>query len=167
MRTVYLAGPILGCTRGEANDWRSYMSERLSDVGIIGVSPLRCEPLIGDRYSMEYQDPRFGVARAIAGKNRMDVKMTDMTLCFFPRGAPFSKGTLVELAWANAYEKPTILVTPDKSITDHPVVQACANWVLSDLDEAFDVISGVLCVYSQRPVYAPPPYVPPAEEYGH
>src|SRR5438105_76508 len=123
MRTVYLAGPILGCTRGEANDWRNAMIRELADVGIIGVSPLRCEPLIGDRYDMNYPDPRFGVARAIAGKNRMDVKMTDMTLCYFPLGAPFSKGTLVELAWANAYEKPTILVTPDKSIADHPVVQ--------------------------------------------
>jgi nucleoside 2-deoxyribosyltransferase len=148
MRTVYLAGPILGCTRGEANDWRGSMRERLFDVGITGVSPLRCEPLVGERYGMNYEDPRFGTPRAIASKNFMDVQNCDMTLAYFPAGANFSKGTLIELAWAFALRKPTVLVTTE-DWRDHAVVQACANWVLSDLDEAFDVISGVLCVYSQ------------------
>lgn len=147
MRTVYLAGPILGCTKGEANDWRDAFSASLKRSGLVGVSPLRCEPLIGDRYTMQYADPRFGTARAISAKNRLDVRMADMTLCYFPEGYPFSKGTLVELAWANAYEKPTILVTTDKSIADHPVVQACASWVVESLDDALDILIGVLAVY--------------------
>ena len=151
MRYVYLAGPILGCTRGEANNWRDGFSERLRDIGIVGVSPLRCEPLIGDRYNLNYPDPRFGSARAIASKNKLDVKMCDMTLCYFPEGYSFSKGTLVELSWASAYEKPTILVSTVPEIVEHPVVQACANWVLSDLDEAFDVVAGVLQIYAEPP----------------
>lgn len=151
MRTIYLAGPILGCTKGEANDWRDEFAQRLRCAGLVGVSPLRCEPLIGDRYTMQYADARFGTARAISAKNRMDVQMADMTLCYFPEGAAFSKGTLVELAWANAYNKPTILVTTDKSIADHPVVQACASWVVESLEDAHDIIVGVLAVYVPQP----------------
>jgi len=146
---VYLAGPILGCTEGEANDWRDELSFALDDIGVIGVSPLRCEPIHGERYGHGTEtDPRFGTARAISSKNRLDVNMCDMTLCYFPDGTPLSKGTLIELAWANAYGKPTILVTTEPSLIEHPVVQACASWIVPTLDDAFEIIAGVLQVYA-------------------
>src|SRR5258706_8501454 len=74
MRFVYLAGPISGCTGPEAHDWRVNVSGQLARHFIKGVSPLRCEPLRGERYSLTYEDPRFGTARAIASKNFMDVQ---------------------------------------------------------------------------------------------
>ncbi len=64
--TVYLAGPIAGCDKGEANDWRWHVAGKLRASGIVGISPLRCEPLVGERYMVGYEDPRFGTARAIA-----------------------------------------------------------------------------------------------------
>lgn len=149
-RTVYLAGPILGRTHTEANSWRTEFAAQLSAYGIIGVSPLRCEPLIGERYSLNYPDPRFGTPRAIASKNKLDVKMCDMTLCYFPDGMAFSKGTLGELFWANAYEKPTILVSTLPEVVEHPVIQAASSWILPTLDEALDVITGVLTIYTGR-----------------
>jgi nucleoside 2-deoxyribosyltransferase len=150
-RTVYLAGPILGRTFAEANDWRGTFSELLSRYGIIGVSPLRCEPLIGERYSLNYPDPRFGTPRAIASKNKLDVRMCDMTLCYFPEGAPFSKGTCGELFWANAFDKPTVLVSTVEEVVEHPVIQAASSWILPTLDDALDVISGVLSIYGSKP----------------
>lgn len=150
-RTVYLAGPILGRTAAEANNWRAAFSTELVRYGIVGVSPLRCEPLIGDRYDLNYPDPRFGTPRAISSKNRLDVKMCDMTLAYMPHDYPLSKGTLGELFWADAYEKPTILVTKDKSLSEHPVIQAASDWILESLDDALDVISGVLAIYSVKP----------------
>lgn len=148
-RTVYLAGPILGRTKAEANDWRHWAADRLDQQGVIGISPLRCEPITGERYGLgNAADPRFGTARAIAAKNRLDVRMCDMTLCFFPPDMPLSKGTLGELFWADAYEKPTILVSSDPEIIDHPVIQAAADWIVPTLDEAIDVIVGVLGGYA-------------------
>ena len=148
-RHVYLAGPILGRTKSEANDWRDAFSLRLENIGVIGVSPLRCEPLVGEWYGQnEYEDPRFGTARAIASKNKLDVKMCDMTLCYFPEGVTFSKGTCGELFWANAFEKPTILVSTVPDVVKHPVMQAASSWILPSLDDAFDVISGVLAIYA-------------------
>lgn len=153
MKAIYLAGPIAGCDIKEANDWRHDLSYLLGQHGIRGVSPLRCEPLIGERYSVGYEDPRFGTPRAIASKNFMDVQMCDMTLCYFPKDLNvrrLSIGSVIELAWAHSLRKPTILVSDYEFLTEHPVVQANASWILKTLPEAVDVIVGVLGVYAEE-----------------
>ena len=61
----YLAGPIAGCNRAEANDWRAFVSERLPP-GIVGGSPLRCEPLIGRGYKLAHDDARFLTPQTIS-----------------------------------------------------------------------------------------------------
>lgn len=149
-RTVYLAGPILGCNSAEANDWRKYVDDKLKDHNIIGISPLRCEPLHGERYTLEYKDPRFGTARAIAAKNRFDVQNTDITLAYLPTppaGRHQSYGTLGEIFWADAHDKRVILVTDDPEIRAHAVVDSAVDWQLETLDEAIDVLIGVLGGY--------------------
>lgn len=153
MRTVYLAGPIAGCDKSEANDWRGDIQALLTQHGIRGISPLRCEPLVGERYGVGYDDPRFGTPRAIASKNFLDVQMCDMTLCYMPQHLNerrLSIGTIIELAWAHSLRKPTILVSDYAFVTDHPVVQANASWILTSLYDAADVVIGVLGDYSRR-----------------
>lgn len=150
MRTVYLAGSITDCDKSEANDWRHAAMARLVQHGIAGISPLRCEPLVGERYLLVHQDPRFGTARAIASKNFFDVQSCDMTLAYMPRAINerrLSIGTLCELAWAHALRKPTILVSDYDFVLEHPVVQANCSWILSTIDEALDVAIGVLEAY--------------------
>jgi nucleoside 2-deoxyribosyltransferase len=149
-RTVYLAGPILGCTKTEANDWRINVADRLKEHGITGISPLRCEPLIGERYGVQYSDPKFGTARAIGSKNIFDVRNCDLTLAYLPKlpdGRHQSYGTIAELAWAFALGRPAILVTDDQEIAEHPVLNSCAGWLLSSLDDAVDVAIGILDGY--------------------
>lgn len=151
MKAVYLAGPVAGCDKGEANDWRHYVDSCLEGSRIRGISPLRCEPLIGDRYGVSYENPRFGTPRAIASKNMLDVQMCDMTLCYLPKDLNerrLSVGTIIELAWAHALRKPTILVSDYEFIIEHPVVQACAGWVVATLDEGIDIVTGVLADYA-------------------
>lgn len=152
MKTVYLAGSITDCNTGEANNWRQFMQKTLAQHGIRGISPLRCEPLHGERYALSSQDPRFGTAKAIASKNFLDVQLCDMTCCYMPRDINerrLSVGTLMELAWAHALRKPTILVSDYPFVTEHPVVQANASWTLATLAEACDVIIGVMGDYCQ------------------
>lgn len=152
-RFIYLAGPIMGCTQGEANDWRKAVCDELarqSDGGIVGISPLRCEPLHGERYSADYPDPRFGIARAIAAKNKFDVQNTDMTLAYLPKemGENISLGTLGEIFWADMIEKRVILVSDHPKILKHPVIDAAVDWKLNTLKDAIDVIVGVLGGYT-------------------
>lgn len=149
--TVYLAGPILGLGHEEANEWRHAVSFKLAQAGIKGVSPLRCEPIVGPVYQPQYGDPLFGTARAIASKNLFDTKRCDMVLALLPRPQPGrhqSYGALMEIAWAHALGKPVLLVSDDPDITAHPVVTACASWLLEDLDAAVEVLIGVLSAYT-------------------
>lgn len=163
--SIYLAGPIMGCDKGEANDWRRYVDDELikkTDGRLRGISPLRCEPLVGERYTAVYADPKFGTARAIGSKNFADVQRCDMTLAYFPKMVDTnihtgegispvlrmpSLGTIIEIGWAFALRKPTIVVTNDKRIYDHPVVNTCAGWLLEDLDDGVEVLVGILDGY--------------------
>ncbi|HKI62869.1 MAG TPA: nucleoside 2-deoxyribosyltransferase [Mariprofundaceae bacterium] len=147
--TVYLAGAIAGLTENEANDWRHYVAEQLGKHGIIGVSPLRCEPLHGETYSFNYPDPKFGTARAIGSKNVYDVRNCDMTLAFLPGPRErLSIGTVCELAGAHFINKQTILVSDDEFVRSHPVLDAMSGWVLDNLDDAIEVCVGVLGAYT-------------------
>jgi hypothetical protein len=147
---VYLAGPIVGCTQGEANDWRKDVALKLAEHNIVGISPLRCEPLRGKRYTSEYPDPRFGVPRAIAGKNKFDVMRCDIGIYYIPKpskGRLHSFGTIGELFWADMADKQTILVTDDPFIMGHPVIDAASNWKLDNFRDAIDTVVGVLGGY--------------------
>jgi hypothetical protein len=184
---VYLAGPILGCTEDEANNWRAKVDSILRPHNIIGMSPLRCEPIRGPRYTMESPDPKFGTARAISSKNLFDVHRCRMGIFYIPKPratfeevkdrfdhwrvgydtaghaayTPFdafkagmdaakkhSFGTVGELFWMNALEKPTILVSDDPFIQSHPVIDAASNWKLETLEDACEVVIGLLGGYA-------------------
>ena len=148
MKTVYLAGPITGATTKEANDWRNEFRAKLQAYGISGISPLRCEPPgIGGKYEGIYDDPKFGTAKAISSKNMMDLQTCDITLCYFPPGAPLSVGTLAELFIGWAWRRPVIVVSHDPKLVNHPLVQMAAGWILPDLDEAFELITGLFDGY--------------------
>ncbi len=165
-RFVYLAGPIMGCTEGEAKDWRQYADSKLRPHHIFGISPLRCEPLVGNKYELLYKDPRFGTARAIAAKNVFDVRNCDITLAFFPKpadGRNQSYGTIGECFWSDAEDKLTIVVTDDPNVARHPVIDSVRGWKLTAcdtgdglhfatiqdaLDAAIEICVGVLGAYT-------------------
>lgn len=148
--SVYLAGPIAGCNKSEANDWRKYVAEKLAQYNIIGISPLRCEPIIGKKYKIVYDDPKFGSPHAIKAKNAFDVRQCDMVLAYLPaemNAKRPSYGTVWEIGGAHFLNKSTIIVTDDKYIMQHPLLGGCADWLLDDLDEALDVCIGILGGY--------------------
>ena len=146
-RFVYLAGPITGRSRGEAQDWRRSVAEQLADHGITVISPLRCEPLLGERYPLYGTDPRFGLPKAIAAKNKFDVKACDILLAYMPAELPFSIGTLGEIFWAEAYGKQVILVSNDERLLKHPIISLLVGWQLDTLDGAVDTCIGILGGY--------------------
>jgi nucleoside 2-deoxyribosyltransferase len=148
---VYLAGAIAGLTEGEAKDWRTYVSDKLASHGIIGVSPLRCEPAIGGRYDLNYDDPLFGQARTIRAKNMFDVRNTDIAIAYLPKpaeGKRQSYGTMWEVGAVMALGKPVIVVSDDPNVKNHPLFGGTADWNLDTLDQAIEVCIGILKVYT-------------------
>ena len=148
---IYLAGPITGCTTGEANHWRDQICFALPP-GIIGVSPLRCEPIKGERYAPEYNDNQFGTPQVIGAKNREDVRRCDVTFADLPGENPASVGTLQEIGWAAGMGKPLILVTDNAYVLQNAVIKATVPWRFTEeeggFQKAIEVIGGIFSVYA-------------------
>lgn len=153
MKYVYLAGPIAGCDEAEAKDWRAFASSMFLP-GIVGVSPLRCEPAVSGNYAQAYpEDRKFGSNRVIAAKNMIDTKAAAFVLAYLPKPEPgrrYSFGTIIEIAWAKALGVPVILVSDDPALNEHPLVDFCCDWKLPTLEDAAEVINGILGVYGRR-----------------
>ncbi|MET4240287.1 nucleoside 2-deoxyribosyltransferase [Bradyrhizobium sp. RT10b] len=149
---IYLAGPIFGCTEGEAKNWRADFADKLEAEGITGISPLRCEPIVGERYDVAYDDPCFGQPKSILAKNFLDLQRCDMTLAYLPNTEPGkvpSVGTIGELSWAYALRKPVAVVTQDPFLSKHPFISQQPSWpVLSTLDDALRLIVGIFGGYA-------------------
>jgi nucleoside 2-deoxyribosyltransferase len=108
--TVYLAGPIEGCTEDEITLWRNEAANLLSD-GIRSISPTR----------MELVNPS-----AVITQNYMDIKTCDVVLAYLPKcisDRRCSYGTVCELAWAYADQAPVVIVSDDPYIHEHPVLK--------------------------------------------
>lgn len=154
MSKVYLAGAIAGLSEAEAKDWRAYVIDKLAPHGIVGVSPLRCEPPDSNgNYKLNYDDPKFGTARAIKGKNIFDVQNCDITLAYLPKpkeGGRASYGSMWEVGAATALGKRVIIVSDDPNVKNHPLFGGTCDWPLATLDEAIEVLIGVLGVYTLK-----------------
>lgn len=147
---IYLAGPIAGCTEKQAKDWRDYVIQNLPE-NITGISPLRCEPAINGRYEQVYEkDKLFGTESAISAKNWFDTSRCDLILVYLTKdilGNKWSFGTILEIGWAIAMRKPIILVSDLSDLRNHPLVKRNVDWILDDLDDAVEVITGLFWEY--------------------
>lgn len=196
---IYLAGPIFGTTGAEANNWRNDMTARLAPHGIGCISPLRCEPIIGDRYDTQYADPCFGTGQAIVSKNFLDVQRCDFALVYMPKPPAVDElaavidrmeglstliknmfgdldddatkavhedvatmkrlavmspqrsiGTIGELSWCYALQKPVAVVSDDPLVKRHPFFERQSGWWLDTLDEAERLIVGLFTDYARN-----------------
>lgn len=151
---IYLAGPITGCNDEGANSWRDDFATRLFQTHphFVGVSPLRCEPIIGDIYKPQYDDNQFGTPEVIGAKNKMDVARCDLTMAYLPADNPPSIGTLQEIGWAAGMGKPIILVTDNGYVRNNAVIKATVPWRFPErphgFQKALEVIEGLYLVYN-------------------
>ena len=150
---IYLAGPIAGLNEQEATEWRNDVKNILP-YGIIGISPLRCEPV---KEGMTYTDdsatdPMWSDARAINAKNWLDTESCDLVLAYLPKvmnDRRPSIGTIIEIGWAIGLRKPLIVVSDDEQYMEHPLIQRNASWRLDNLPDAVEVITGLFGDYVQ------------------
>ena len=148
---VYLAGPIAGLTEHEATEWRLEVRDLLP-YNVIGISPLRCEPLEAGKV---YTDPGatdkiWSDPRAINAKNWLDTESADLVLAYLPKEMNDRRpsiGTIIEIGWSIGLKKPLIVVSDDKQIMEHPLIECNAAWRLDELDDAVEVIIGLFGDY--------------------
>lgn len=144
---VYLAGPISGLTYREARfGWRQEVASRL-DPGITVLSPMRHEGHLSEvqgALKKDYPDHFFSKSKVIFQKDVLDIKRADVVLVNFLGVTDVSKGSLVEIGMAYAWDKFIIVLIDEGGIYDHPFVTEPASAVLHNLDDAIAIINSLL-----------------------
>jgi nucleoside 2-deoxyribosyltransferase len=118
---VYLAGPIHGCTDGEANDWRAYVKTLLPNT----VDPMR----------RDYRGVEDDNVNNIISGDKADIDASDAVIANCP--AP-SYGTAMEILYAWSLRKLVVVVAPRGPVS--PWLRGHSTTVVHTLDEAVDAV---------------------------
>lgn len=150
-KLVYLAGSITGLDFKGCTDWRQYAIAELAQVGITGVSPMRCKeyldglgPLSG--HGREYA--KLGLMsgpKAILARDFFDCTRADVLLVNLLGAKQVSIGTMFELAWAFQKRTPVVLIMEEQGgLHDHMFPREAAGWIVQDLDVGIQIVKGIL-----------------------
>lgn len=148
MKSVYLCGPITGLSYGEVTDWRK-LAARLLAPDIVPLSPMRGKGYLKDEEDIghSYEKTILSTRKAITARDRRDVMNCDMMIANFLGAKTVSIGSVIELGWADAFRKPTVLILEEdgSNIHDgHPIVEDICGFRVSKLEDAVMVVNSVL-----------------------
>lgn len=149
---VYLAGGIAGLTGEEARKWRSHAERELNHYKIDVRDPMRekgkldwDKPISGDFHA--YVDKGlFYTSKAIMTRDFNDVKQADVLLVNLLGCTRPSLGTIMELAWAFAFQKPAV-VCIEKSGNphdNHPMIHEAMGFRVTTLEEGIYAAAVIL-----------------------
>ena len=149
---MYLAGAIAGLTGPEIADWRLEANMQLYWRDIETLSPLRAKDslLNGSRISTDFNDyadkGAFFTSRGIMVRDFNDVKRCDALLVNLIGLTKPSMGTIMELAWAYAMQKPAVVAMEAQGNPHdlHPMIHEAIAFRVETLDEAIDSVAVIL-----------------------
>jgi hypothetical protein len=136
-KALFLAGPLTGISYGDALDWRKYVESKLpSDV--IAFSALRGKEYVAKEAVLKdsYPEHLLSTPQGTITRDRYDVSRCDALFVNFLKADQVSIGTIMEMAWADAWRIPIILAMEKGNIHDHAFVRQAAGFIAGDLDEA-------------------------------
>ena len=152
MTSVYLAGPITGLKYGEATDWRHQVIDELYMIGIKAYSPMRGKEYLaklegaisgtGEEYA------HLGVLslpRGVMTRDRFDATRCDVLLVNLLGAKAVSIGSVMEIAWADAYRIPIVCVMEERGNPhEHMMIHEAIGYRVASLEAAVHVIKAVL-----------------------
>lgn len=148
---VYLAGGIAGLTGKEATDWRRVAAHYLQLREIETLDPMRAKVFRPqERISTDFHDYAnrdvFFTSRGIMARDFNDVRRCDALLVNLLGLTKPSMGTLMELAWAYAFQKPAVVVMEraGNPHDNHPMIHEAMPFRVETLDEGIDAVAVVL-----------------------
>jgi nucleoside 2-deoxyribosyltransferase len=145
---IYLAGPISGCSYGEATDWREKVKDKLGEV-INCYSPMRHKEFLKDerKIAMMYNDKKdiMSTSKGIMTRDHNDCTKADVLLVNLAGTKTISAGTVMELAWAFDRKIPTVVVCePDNVHLQHPMIIESVNYRVDTLCHAMALVQSIL-----------------------
>jgi nucleoside 2-deoxyribosyltransferase len=148
---VYLAGAIAGLSGADAIDWRNQAVEDLKLRGVEALSPMRAKDVLRNRtISGNFNDYKdlgaFFTSRGIMTRDFNDVKRCDALLVNLLGLEKPSLGTIMELAWAFAFQKPAVIAIEKTGNPHdgHPMIFEAIPFRVETLEEAIDSVAIIL-----------------------
>jgi nucleoside 2-deoxyribosyltransferase len=146
MKTVYLAGPITGCTYKGCTDWRTEVNKQLANFSVYGLDPMRGKEYLGKEVCLgnNYANP-LSCPRGIMTRDHWDCTRCDLLLVNFLGATKVSIGTVMEIAWAFDNQIPIILVMePEGNLHDHAMINEATGFRVSTLEDAVTIVQAIL-----------------------
>lgn len=149
---VYLAGPIAGISGTDATEWRDLAADLLTAHGIECLDPMRAKEALAkvtriqqNFHEYAHRGPFF-TAKGIMARDFADVKRCDALLVNLLGAEKPSFGTVMELAWAYAMQKPVVVAIEDAgNLHDlHPMLHEAMPFRVETLDEAVECVAVIL-----------------------
>lgn len=149
---VYLAGAIAGLSGLDATEWRLDADFRLGERGIETLNPMRAKDSLAgpQRISTNFHDytdrGAFYTSRGIMTRDFNDVKRSDALLVNLLGLEKPSLGTIMELAWAYALQKPAVVVIEAEGNPHdgHPMIHEAIPFRVETLEEGIDAVAVIL-----------------------
>lgn len=149
---VYLAGAIAGLQFDDATDWRHQATGFLREREIETLNPMRGKDALASRgrISTDFHDyancGAFFTARGIMTRDFNDVRRCDALLVNLLGLKKPSLGTVMELGWAYALQKPAIVAIEREGNPhdNHPMIHEAMRFRVESLEEAIDAVAIVL-----------------------
>jgi nucleoside 2-deoxyribosyltransferase len=147
---VYTAGPITDCDHSEANDWREKVRKEFKKSNIHTISPMRGKPALekGQKYTAAvtrgFTDP-LRTSDGINTRDYNDVRRADLIFVNMLGAKKVSIGTVMEVAWARAFNKPVVLVMEESGNPhDHWMFKFPCGFIVPTIEEGIRVAEYVL-----------------------
>jgi nucleoside 2-deoxyribosyltransferase len=144
-KTCFLSGPITGLSYDGATGWREYVSKALEHYGIESLSPMRCGEFLKSEHAIQdHYEHILATKRAIKVRDRFDVQRCDALFVNLLGAKKVSIGTVLEIAWADAWQKPIILCMEQDNLHKHAMIEEMAGFITDNLDEGIWVARALL-----------------------
>jgi nucleoside 2-deoxyribosyltransferase len=140
--STYLAGPITNLSYDGATNWRIKAKQYLNKFGIAGLNPLRGKDYLKEEKEIKLAYPNIPLssARGITTRDYYDCGRSDLILVNLLGATKVSIGTVMEIAWAKAFQKPIILIIEDSgNIHDHPMITESVGFRVNNLEDALNL----------------------------
>lgn len=143
--SVYLAGPISGESFDVAETWRAQVRHQLSP-DIDCFSPLRAKHYLKSEEKLgdSYESYPLSSRRGIFARDHFDSKRCSLLFVNMLGAQRVSIGTVMEIAWAHAYDKPIVLVMEAGNIHEHAMLNEACPFRTDSLEEGIWLTRAIL-----------------------
>ncbi len=150
-KSVYLAGPITGCSFGECTDWREYVKRELAKVGIDGLSPMRAKEYLSSLSTISGTGKEYlhmgvlSTPRAVMTRDRFDTTRCDVVFMNLLGAKQVSIGTMIELGWADGKRTPIVCaIEPEGNPHEHMMVSEGIGFRVTSVEEGLHILKAIL-----------------------